>query len=114
MIDFRKFNDEIRAEVRSLNKGDGWKAVWNWKVRSIGTNLIRLGWGYLDYLGEKRCFTIHADDLGLDDLVTCEDIDGRRIAFVDVGIDRWADTKSVDEAVKLAIRKVAEFANSRY
>lgn len=56
MIDLRNYKDYIRELVAEENKKD---KNWRWSVKSIGKSLVRIRWGYLDYLEEKEnCFLL--------------------------------------------------------
>ena len=59
MIDLRNYKDYIRELVAEENRKD---KNWRWSVKSIGKSLVRIRWGYLDYLEEKEnCFLIDLD-----------------------------------------------------
>jgi hypothetical protein len=59
MIDLRDYKDYIRELVAKENEKD---PNWKWSVKSIGKNLVRIRWGYLDYLEEKEnCFLLELD-----------------------------------------------------
>ena len=51
MIDLRNYKDYIRELVSEQDKKD---TNWRWSVKSIGKSLVRIRWGYLDYLEEKE------------------------------------------------------------
>lgn len=59
MIDLRVYKDYIRDLVTKENEKD---KNWHWSVKSIGKSLVRIRWGYLDYLEEKEnCFLLKLD-----------------------------------------------------
>ena len=60
MIDLRNYKDYIRELVAEQDKKD---KNWRWSVKSIGKSLVRIRWGYLDYLEEKEnCFLLSMDE----------------------------------------------------
>lgn len=64
MIDLRNYKDYIRELVAEENKKD---TNWRWSVKSIGKSLVRIRWGYLDYLEEENnCFLLSMDDVAGD------------------------------------------------
>ena len=59
MIDLRNYKDYIRELVAEENRKD---ENWSWSVKSIGKSLVRIRWGYLDYLEEEsNCFLLSID-----------------------------------------------------
>ncbi len=59
MIDLRNYKDYIRELVAEENRKD---ENWSWSVKSIGKSLVRIRWGYLDYMEEEsNCFLLSID-----------------------------------------------------
>ena len=59
MIHLRNYKDLSRELVAKENDKD---KNWQWSVKSINKNRVRIRWGYLDYLEEKEnCFLIELD-----------------------------------------------------
>lgn len=116
MIDFREYKDVIRSAVKAADEKDG---NWKWRVESVTKSAIKIGWGYLSYVGESGCFVVSesAGNEGSD----LEDIfivgkapDDAFTVFVDVADDRWADARTVEEGIAAVIGKVAGAASRVY
>lgn len=62
MIDLRNYGILIRELVEKEDEKD---PNWKWSVKYIGKTKVRIRWGYLDYLGEKKnCFSIEIQSWG--------------------------------------------------
>lgn len=102
MTDLRDFRDAAVDALKNVNKFD----KWGWRLTSIAADRIRLRWGYLDYLGEKKSFEI-CDCEG--SLIGNTGVDGEEI-YVLVGDDRWSDAKTMCDGVKIAINALVRKA----
>lgn len=119
MIDFRQHKDLIRQAVSEEDKLD---PNWKWTVHSITKSRILIRWSYLNYVGEmfpNNCFGIFADqnsngDGTYEDCLSWRRPDGKLIYFGDIGDDRYHDYRTVESAIKAAIKGVAEYAHDRY
>ena len=120
MIDLREYADLIREEVRKANDRD---KNWKWSIKSIGKKIVRIRWGYLDYMEEKdSAFILEMDN---------EDADGNGGDWL------WAKTPDRDHiqcwmvvegvpnrnigaecniknAIRWAIEEIEYYAHSRY
>ena len=74
MTDLRTFNDTIKTAVAREREAD---ANWSWNIKAINKGSIKIGWGYLDYIGEKESFTVEVTDGSITemDISASEDID---------------------------------------
>lgn len=54
-LDIRSYRETIKAAVAHERQAD---PNWPWGIRSITKGVARIGWGYLDYIGEKEAFTV--------------------------------------------------------
>lgn len=54
-LDIRSYRETIKAAVAHERQAD---PNWSWGIRSITKGVARIGWGYLDYIGEKEAFTV--------------------------------------------------------
>ena len=54
-LDIRSYQETIKAAVARERQAD---PNWSWGIRSITKGVARIGWGYLDYIGEKDSFTV--------------------------------------------------------
>ena len=54
-LDIRSYRETIKAAVARERQAD---PNWSWGIRSITKGVARIGWGYLDYIGEKEAFTV--------------------------------------------------------
>ena len=114
MIDFREYKDVIRSAVKSADERD---ENWNWRVEAVNKKEVRIGWSYLNYLGDGGCFRISKvpEDKGDEEifLVGKDPNDAFEVCVI-VGDGRWVDAHSVSEGIEIAIRRVAAEAGRRY
>lgn len=116
MIDFREYKDVIRSAVKAADEKDG---DWKWRVESVTKSAVKIGWGYLSYVGEDGCFVVREDagnkDSELKDIfIVGEAPNDAFTVFVDVADDRWADARTVEDGIAAAIEKVASTASRVY
>lgn len=114
MIDFREYKDLIREAVRREDEAD---ENWKWSVTSIGKKKVRINWSYLDW-GEKRypfelCGGLDEETVREGTTVIAIEPNGAR-EYVLIGPKHWHDTKNIEDAIKMAIRWMGEYAHSRY
>ena len=117
MVDFREHRDAVRAAVRAADEKD---KNWKWKVAAINKNEVRIGWGYLEYLGEDGAFVLKEFDglrygpKELDEIVGVDAHDMFRV-FSFVGDDEiLCDAKSIDEGIENVVRNLASEARNCY
>ena len=111
MYDLRDFKGVIREAVRKIDHRD---VNWHWKVKAISRDKAQIGWGYLDYLEEKKNFSVEISetkDMGTAVVGTAPN-DAKVILFV--GDKRWDDVKTVDEGIEVAIISMAQYAHATY
>lgn len=111
-IDFRNFTEVIRESVKHEKEND---FNWNWYVKSIGKNSVKIKWGYLDYIGEDDdFFEIKATSTGdeNDHLVGIVP-DGKK-EYVFVGEEHWNDAHTYEEAIRNIIKYFAYCAHMYY
>ena len=116
MIDFREYKDAVRAAVKAADEQD---KNWKWKVAAINKDEVKIGWGYLSYVGEDGCFVVREDagnkDSELKDIfIVGEAPNDAFTVFVDVADDRWADARTVEDGIVAAIEKVARTTSRVY
>lgn len=115
MANLRDFSDAIRAQVREFSEKD---TNWNWSVKGISKNQIKVHWTYLDYCGEENnCFfvTLSTDEDG-DSYIAARLPDEEFITGWCVGEGEskksWQDP--YDKAIKSALNVIFDYALSRY
>lgn len=113
MIDLREYGDLIKKCVAAENAKD---ANWKWLVKSIGKKVVRIRWGYLEYLGEKETFSITTESFDdcLGDTVTWRHPSGDMISFATIGNRPGDNAESFEKAIEMAMRGIAGYAHSRY
>jgi len=112
MIDIRNYKETIKAAVAREREAD---ENWGWNVKAVTKAAARIGWGYLDYLGEKdAAFVVEIEELeGFDPCVVGRMPNGgAQYAFV--GPKRWDDAETVEEAISLVIHAMAASAHRTY
>jgi hypothetical protein len=113
MIDLREYNESIKAAVAAERKSD---KNWGWNIKAVNKNEIKIGWGYLDYIGCKTPFTVtvETDDSVNDDILVVGTIpNGHKVIFL-VGTKCYHDTDDVGEAVAKVIHGMAYSAHQTY
>lgn len=114
MIDFREYKDVIRSAVKSADERD---ENWKWRVEAVNKGEVRIGWGYMSYLGESGSFSVSEvpDGDGYDEIfiVGKAPNDAFEVCVI-VGDDRWSDARSVADGIEVAIRRMAAEAGRRY
>lgn len=110
-MDIREYKGVIREAVRRERHCD---ANWSWKVKAISKSKASIGWGYLDYIGEKGNFVVEVgvfDDIGT--VVKGTAPNGHQVIRF-VGDTRWDDFKTVEEGITSAIHGLAQYAHATY
>ena len=112
MVDIRDYKGTIREAVRRERHCD---QNWAWKVRAINKSAAKIGWGYLEWLGEKGAdFVVEVDegkDIGT--VVIGRVPDGHQVIRF-IGDSRWDDFKTVDEGIASVIHGMAQYAHLTY
>lgn len=111
MVDMREYKGDIRRAVKRERDCD---ENWAWRVRAIRQGEAKIGWGYLDYMGEKKDFTVSAgdsDDFGRVVIGTVPD--GHKVIWF-VGDKPWDDCPTMEGAVSGVIHSMAQYAHAVY
>ena len=116
MIDLRNYKDYIRELVAAENEKD---SNWRWSVKSIGKNLVRIRWGYLDYLEEKEnCFLLCMENECAGDWLWAKRPDGELIECFLVVEGRPNPQLGAEQTIKSGLRdavwEIAHVAHSCY
>lgn len=129
MFDLRNYKPVIMEAIKSESERD---PNWNWKVKAINKTEIRIGWGYLDYIGEKNPFTITLKEYeweeeefdtdvfltGLFPGWTWKDVniyeDENYFVLVDVGEDKFHDAHTMEDGLRKAIHGIVIRARNAY
>lgn len=110
MVDMRNYREIVKAAVAKEREAD---KNWGWSVKAITKNEIRIGWGYLDYIGEKTPFVVKLDDddsvLGVIGTIP----NGNRV-YDFVGPENWHGYESIEEAIAGIIHGMARIAHNIY
>ncbi len=111
MFDLREYKETIKAAVAREREAD---KNWSWSVKSVGKAKAKIGWGYLDYIGEKDLFEVEIGDYqGLSECVVGKMPNGcKKYAFV--GPKHWDDAKTIEEGIALVIHAMASSAHNTY
>lgn len=112
MFDIREYKETIKRAVSVERISD---KNWSWRVKSITKKAAKIGWGYLDYVGEKdAAFVVEVEDMdGSGPCVVGTMPNGyRKYAFV--GPNHWDDATTVEKAIALVIKSMASSAHNTY
>ncbi|MBQ6679521.1 MAG: hypothetical protein IJM76_05805 [Lachnospiraceae bacterium] len=110
MMDLRAYREVVKTAVARERAAD---KNWGWSVKAVNKGTVRIGWGYLDYIGcdDTLDLTVfNEDDLTV---VTATAPNGHR-EHVFVGDTRWDDAKTIDEAIGIAVHAAATYMHSVY
>lgn len=115
MIDIRDYKETIKAAVAKERDAD---ENWNWNVKAVTKSTARIGWGYLDYLGEKdAAFVIRVDEMqefeGVP-LCVMGDMPNGLTKYAFIGSKQWDDAATVEEGIALMIHSMASSAHRTY
>lgn len=121
MFDLRNYKPIIKEAVKLESERD---PNWNWKVKAINKTEIRIGWGYLDFLcdgkrNEYFSVKLFEDELdGEPDLslagfypdapTTCDSL------YVWIGDKHWHDAKSLEDGLRMIIKRIANCAHNTF
>lgn len=111
MKDLRNYKEVAKRALEQERKND---ANWSWSLKGISKDEIKIGWTYLDYIGEKEPFRIELiayDDGKVEGLMG---VAGDHKTFVIIGETRWDDVATIEEGIELAVRKIARIAHNCY
>ncbi len=117
MLVLTKYADLIRELVAKENEKD---QNWKWSVKSIGKTVVRIRWGYLDYLEEKEnCFRVVVSDDSYDgsSFITARTPDGQMIeGFIvaETPNPKIGCEQTIESGIRDAVSHIAYCAHSRY
>lgn len=110
MTDMREYKDMIRkaaAEERAKDPN------WSWSVKAVNKDTARIGWGYLDYIGETDLFTVQVTEFdGMTCVIGTMPDGEKHHAFI--GESRWDDAKTIGSGIRNVIHRMAVQAHSIY
>lgn len=113
MKDLRNFKNTIKNAVAKERNDD---PNWSWNIKGITKKIAKIGWGYLDYIGETDCFTVEIFEDDGD--VNCDCVIGKmpsgdkKYAFI--GPDHWDTAKTFEEGIAMVIHSMARSAHNTY
>lgn len=112
-LDIRDYRETIKAAVAAERDAD---PNWSWFIRSITKGVVKIGWGYLDYIGEKdAAFTVEVlqDEESGSVTVYGTNPNGNH-AYRFIGSKHWDDCPTIDEGIRSAIHGMAASAHRTY
>ena len=83
-------------------------------VKAVNKTSARIGWGYLDYLGETDLFEIKIDDTDEDEPTVIGYLPNGNKVYRWVGPHHWNDCSTIEEAIASAIHGMAASAHNTY
>ncbi len=111
MIDLREYKDTVRKAVAKEREAD---KNWSWSLKAVNKTVIRIGWGYLDYIGEKDPFTVEVLEEDGGEVTVIGTIPSGSKAYGFVGPKHWHDYGTIEEAIAGVIHSMACSAHSTY
>ena len=110
MTDLRTFNDTIKAAVAREREAD---KNWSWNVKAVNKSCVKIGWGYLDYIGETDCFKVEvSEDKDMTVVVGTMPNGHKQYSFI--GQSRWDDAKTIEDGISQIIHSMARSAHNTY
>lgn len=112
MYDLREHKGLVRRLVSEANKND---ANWHWSLKALSKTKASIFWSYLEYEGQRPCFTI---ELVEDDdccLIYAKDEHGDtlNVEIVEcVGLPRL--NTPIEEAIKMMAYSIINTAHACY
>lgn len=112
MKDLRDYKENIKSAVAKERDND---PNWSWNVKSINKTIAKIGWGYLDYIGETESFTVEiVDDDECDLHVVVGTIPNGNKQHVFIGENHWDDAKTFQKGIETVIHSMARSAHNTY
>ena len=118
MVDLRNYSKLITELVEKENQKD---PNWRWSIKYIGMSVVRIGWGYLNYIGEKNTFKLEMQNekpgTGTGDWLWANSPNGERECYLVVEgkpNPRIGAEMNIESAISCAISEIAYIAHSRY
>lgn len=111
-LDIRVYRETIKAAVAAERDAD---PNWSWSIRSLKKDIVHIGWGYLDYIGEKDCFTVEVlQDEENGDITVYGTMPNGSHAYRFIGAKHWHDCLTIEEGITSAIQAMAFNAHRTY
>lgn len=111
MVDMREHKGTVRSAVAKERQAD---ENWSWSIKSVTKHCAKIGWGYLDYLGDNGCFMVEVNEGdGVDPVVVGTLPNGRQV-YRFIGPGSWNDCKTIEEGIASAIHGMACVAHNIY
>lgn len=117
MTDIRDYRETIKAAVAAEREAD---KNWSWNVKAVNKTEARIGWGYLDYIGEAETFTLTIEETPFEtDPEKClvcviGAVPNGSKVYRFIGPDRWDDDPTIESGIASAIRGMARIAHNIY
>ena len=111
-LDIRVYRETVKAAVAAEREAD---PNWSWGIRSLKKGIVEISWGYLDYIGEKDCFTVEVlqDEENGEVTVYGTNPNGNQASRVRVP-KQWHDGLTHEEGIASAIHGMASSAHRTY
>ena len=112
MIDMRNYRETVKAAVARERQDD---ENWGWHIKAVTKTCAKIGWGYLDYLGEKDGFVVEVDEdeeLGITS-VTGTIPNGKKVYRL-IDDSSWSDCKTIEDGIASVIHGMALSAHHTY
>lgn len=110
MEDMRNYKDAVRRAVLAEKVSD---KNWNWNVKVINKGKVKIGWSYLDYIGETGCFEVEIKEDDIVPAVIGKLPDGTTVLAL-IGETRWDDAKTFESGIEKVIHQMASIAHRIY
>lgn len=111
MIDLREYKGIVLAAVAKEREAD---ENWSWCVKAVNKSEIKIGWGYLDYIGEKTPFKVTICEGDEVEPVVVGTIPNGHQIYAFVGPGHWNDYRTIEEAVAGVVHSMAVSAHKTY
>ena len=111
MEDFRNYKEIIKAAVAAERERD---ENWSWSVKAINKGVVKIGWGYLDYVGETDCFTVEIIDENSTEPTVVGTIPNGKKVYCFIGTKSWHDCETVEKGISSVIHSMANYAHNTY
>lgn len=112
MFDLREHKGLIRRLVSEANKND---AIWHWSLKALSKTKASIFWSYLEYGGQKPCFTIELDETEDDCMIRAKDEHGDALNYEIVECKDLPHLNTpIEEAIKMMAYTIINTAHSCY
>lgn len=111
MRDLREYREIIKEAVRKEREAD---ENWSWSVKAVNKASVKIGWGYLDYIGETDLFEIEIVDSDDNEPTVIGRIPNGSKVYCWVGPHHWNDCRTIGEAIVSVIHRMAVSAHETY